>query len=41
MGCVVLALFAARFENTGLLPEELQAYAEIYKARATDDYIAA
>ncbi len=33
-------LFVAYFENTGLLPDEFQAYAEIDKARAVADYIA-
>jgi dGTPase len=33
-------LFTAFFENTGLLPDEFQAYAEIDKARAVADYIA-
>jgi dGTPase len=33
-------LFTAFFENTGLLPDEFQAYAEIDKASAVADYIA-
>jgi dGTPase len=33
-------LFVAYFENTGLLPDEFQAYTEIDKARAVADYIA-
>lgn len=37
---IVKELFAAFFENTGLLPEEFQAYAEKDKARAVADYIA-
>ena len=37
---IVRELFAAFFENTGLLPDEFQAYAEIDKARAVADYIA-
>jgi dGTPase len=31
-------LFTAFFENTGLLPDEFQAYAEIDKARAVALY---
>jgi dGTPase len=37
---IVRELFTAFFENTGLLPNEFQAYAEIDKARAVADYIA-
>ena len=37
---IVRELFAAFFENTGLLPNEFQAYAETDKARAVADYIA-
>lgn len=37
---IVQELFACFFENTGLLPNEFQAYAEIDKARAVADYIA-
>lgn len=37
---IVSELFAAFFENTGLLPNEFQAYAETDKARAVADYIA-
>ncbi|WP_088178150.1 deoxyguanosinetriphosphate triphosphohydrolase [Methylotenera sp. G11] len=37
---IVRELFAAFFDNTGLLPGEFQAYAEIDKARAVADYIA-
>lgn len=37
---IVRELFMAFFENTGLLPDEFQAYAEIDKARAVADYIA-
>lgn len=37
---IVRELFAAFFENTGLLPNEFQAYAEVNKARAVADYIA-
>lgn len=37
---IVRELFQAFFENTGLLPDEFQAYAEINKARAVADYIA-
>jgi len=37
---IVRELFAAFFENTGLLPAEFQAYAEVDKARAVADYIA-
>ncbi len=37
---IVRELFVAFFENTGLLPDEFQAYAEIDKARAVADYIA-
>lgn len=37
---IVRELFAAFFENTGLMPEEFQAYAEVDKARAVADYIA-
>ena len=37
---IVRELFAAFFENTGLLPDEFQAYAEIDKARTVADYIA-
>lgn len=37
---IVRELFTAFFENTGLLPDEFQAYAEIDKARAVADYIA-
>lgn len=37
---IVSELFAAFFENTGLLPYEFQAYAETDKARAVADYIA-
>ena len=37
---IVRELFTAFFENTGLLPDEFQAYAETDKARAVADYIA-
>lgn len=37
---IVRELFAVFFENTGLLPNEFQIYAEIDKARAVADYIA-
>jgi len=37
---IVRELFAVFFENTGLLPNEFQEYAEIDKARAVADYIA-
>lgn len=37
---IVRELFTAFFENTGLLPNEFQAYAETDKARAVADYIA-
>lgn len=37
---IVRELFAGFFENTGLLPNEFQVYAEINKARAVADYIA-
>jgi dGTPase len=37
---IVRELFTGFFENTGLLPDEFQAYAEIDKARAVADYIA-
>jgi len=37
---IVRELFAAFYENTGLLPDEFQAYAETDKARAVADYIA-
>lgn len=37
---IVSELFAAFYENAGLLPNEFQAYAEIDKARAVADYIA-
>lgn len=37
---IVRELFQAFFENTGLLPDEFQAYAETDKARAVADYIA-
>ncbi len=37
---IVRELFTAFFDNTGLLPEEFQVYAEIDKARAVADYIA-
>ena len=37
---IVRELFAAFFENTGLLPDEFQVYAETDKARAVADYIA-
>jgi dGTPase len=37
---IVRELFTAFFGNTGLLPDEFQAYAEIDKARAVADYIA-
>ena len=37
---IVKELFQAFFENTGLLPDEFQAYAEQDKARAVADYIA-
>lgn len=37
---IVRELFAAFYENTGLLPNEFQAYAETDKARAVADYIA-
>lgn len=37
---IIRELFAAFFENTGLMPEEFQAYAETDKARAVADYIA-
>lgn len=37
---IVRELFTAFYENTGLLPNEFQAYAELDKARAVADYIA-
>ncbi len=37
---IVRELFAVFFENTGLLPNEFQTYAEIDKPRAVADYIA-
>jgi len=37
---IIKELFQAFYENTGLLPEEFQAYAEHDKARAVADYIA-
>jgi len=37
---IVRELFACFYENTGLLPDEFQAYAEVDKARAVADYIA-
>lgn len=37
---IVRELFAAFFENTGLLPNEFQSYAKADKARAVADYIA-
>jgi len=37
---IVTELFAAFYENTGLLPDEFQLYAEQDKARAVADYIA-
>jgi len=37
---IVRELFAGFYENTGLLPDEFQAYAEVDKARAVADYIA-
>ena len=37
---IVRELFAAFYENTGLLPNEFQMYAETDKARAVADYIA-
>lgn len=37
---IVRELFTAFFENTGLLPNEFQAYAETDKARSVADYIA-
>lgn len=37
---IVRELFAAFYDNTGLLPDEFQAYAETDKARAVADYIA-
>lgn len=37
---IVHELFTAFFENTGLLPDEFQVYAELDKARAVADYIA-
>ena len=37
---IVKELFEAFYENTGLLPDEFQAYAEQDKARAVADYIA-
>jgi dGTPase len=37
---ILRELFTAFFENTGLLPNEFQAYAETDKARAVADYIA-
>ncbi len=37
---IVRELFAAFYENTGLLPNEFQLYAETDKARAVADYIA-
>lgn len=37
---IVRELFAVFFENTGLLPDEFQAYAEVDKPRAVADYIA-
>jgi dGTPase len=37
---IVKELFHTFFENTGLLPDEFQVYAEQEKARAVADYIA-
>lgn len=37
---IVRELFTCFFENTGLLPDEFQTYAETDKARAVADYIA-
>lgn len=37
---IVQELFAVFYENTGLLPNEFQTFAEIDKARAVADYIA-
>lgn len=37
---IVRELFAAFYENTGLMPNEFQVYAETDKARAVADYIA-
>jgi len=37
---IIKELFQAFYENTGLLPEEFQVYAEHDKARAVADYIA-
>jgi dGTPase len=37
---IVRELFTGFFENTGLLPDEFQTYAEIDKARTVADYIA-
>lgn len=37
---IVRELFACFYANTGLLPDEFQAYAEVDKARAVADYIA-
>jgi len=37
---IVQELFACFYENTGLLPNEFQVYAEVDKARAVADYIA-
>ena len=37
---IVRELFSAFYENTGLLPNEFQTYAEVDKARAVADYIA-
>lgn len=37
---IVRELFTAFFKNTGLLPDEFQAYAKADKARAVADYIA-
>ncbi len=37
---IVRELFTGFYENTGLLPDEFQAYAETDKARAVADYIA-
>ena len=37
---IVQELFTGFFQNTGLLPDEFQAYAAIDKARAVADYIA-
>jgi dGTPase len=37
---IVQELFAAFYDNTGLLPNEFQAYAEMDKPRAVADYIA-